>query len=327
MNVVLDSILSAGVLPGSPRRAHVSPVKLDTTALPGGSLVMLLFVNDDPEPRYVLRMPRTPEQPERLIRNYESLEDMMRLDGVANTVPEPVYCGQLGGTTASVETCVPGLPLAVLMRAAREEGRNEHFARLFSLAADWIWELHAETAQTETHFGEQIEAEAQRVVRVLHPAGMLTDAQASSLLESARAAACCAHPIVRIHGDFNPNNTMLAEDGRLYVIDWEFSGPGWALYDVFTLARTSWFHPAANVPPDAVRAQALWDPRTSVGKAFARAISRYERRHQVARSEIRALFGIYVAGLVAEQVEPTPATTSTSMDAWQALLAAALTTE
>lgn len=324
MNTILAEILEARVLPGAPTRAHVSPVKLDTTALPGGSLVMLLFVNDEPEPRYVLRIPRTPDHPERLIRNYRSLEAVAREPGVGNSVPHPIYCGELGGTVSSVETCVPGYPLAVAMRIARDEGHLDHLAKLFRIAADWIWSLHDQCDRFTAHQAECILQHAQRAVSILMSTGIVSPPQAEWLLDAARAADVSSMPVARIHGDFNPNNALLDGDGSLYVIDWEFSGPGWPLYDLFTLARTSWFHPAANVDPSPSRAQALWDRRTPLGRAFGDALGRYEHRYNLSRADVRALFGVFVAGLVAAEVEQMRGRNPTLGEPWQALLRTAL---
>ncbi len=324
MNAVLNGILEAKVLPGAPARAHVSPVKLDTSALPGGSMVMLLFVDDEPEPRYVLRMPRTPNQPERLIRNYRSLQVVAREPRMGRSVPSPVYCGELGGATSSVETCVPGLPLAVAMRVARDEGRLDHLAGLFRQAAEWIWEFHTRCDSDEVGRSDHVTRYARRAIGILQRLDIVSPAQADWLLDVAVASDQSMAPAPRIHGDFNPNNTLLDEHGRLYVIDWEFSGPGWPLYDLFTLARTAWFHPSANVDPSPARAQALWDPRAPLGRSFGDALSRYEQRYGLARTDLRALFAVYVAGLVADQVEEMRGENVTLTEPWQSLLRAAL---
>lgn len=321
---VLDQMLAMGILPGTPRSAHLSPVKLDTTALPGGSLVLLLFVGSEHDPRYVLRVPRTPEQPDRLMQNFSSLEALSDVPGIRRFVPDPVYCGRLDGTFASVETCVPGLPMALQMRIARDEGNGEELARLFSMMADWIWELHQATGTHDDASTDQEEARALEAIEHLERTAMVSDTQASWLKAVARSAACRTRVVARVHGDFNPNNALVAEQERIYVIDWEFSRPGWPVYDLFTLARTSWFDTPGGPGPSATRALALWDPRTTMGRTFARALARYESLIGMGRDDMRALFGVYVARLVVEQLANRAAWMPTMEEAWRSLLAVAV---
>ncbi|MBM3496384.1 MAG: hypothetical protein FJX72_18995, partial [Armatimonadetes bacterium] len=178
MNTIVQSVLEANALPGLPRITHVSPVKLDTTALPGGSLVMLLFVDDAPEPRYVLRLPRTPEVPDRILTNYDALRALSSVPAVAPSVPSAVYCGVVDSVLASVETCVPGLPLAVRMRVARNEGNREELAHLFGLAARWVWQLHAAPLTPECSvYAHDMEACAYGAIGRLREAGLLTEPQ------------------------------------------------------------------------------------------------------------------------------------------------------
>ncbi|NLI00485.1 MAG: aminoglycoside phosphotransferase family protein [Chthonomonadales bacterium] len=324
MTPVLDHMLAMGVLPDTPRSAHLSPVKLDTTALPGGSVVMLLFVGSDDEPRYVLRMPRTPEHPERLVCNFSSLEVLSGISELRSDVPDPVFCGHVDGTLASVETCVPGLPMALRMRIARDEGDLQELVRLFQLMADWIWELHQTTATPDAASDAAEEVRALDAIVQLQETGMLSEPQASWLTGVARSAGCRARAISRIHGDFNPNNALIADHDRIYVIDWEFSRPGWPLYDLFTLARTAWFDPPGGTGPSATRAQALWDPRTAMGQAFTRAISRYEALVGMDRADMRALFGVYVARLVVEQLAQRAAWMPRLEEEWRSLVAVAV---
>ncbi len=321
---LVEKILSAGVLPHV-RRGHVSPVKLDTTALPGGSLVMLLFVNDEAEPSYVLRTPRTPRQPQRILTNFNSLRYLSQVRPVARSVPRAVFCGDLDGLLTSIETCVPGLPLAVNLRIARHEGRRDDAAHLFGLGAQWLWNLHAATrAKTPlAPCGQQdAEASATKSICALRDEGLLTTAQAASLLSAVRLANGPTMPVSRVHGDYNPNNMLLDRRKGVSVIDWEFSRTGWALWDLFTLARTAWFHPAGVPEPSATLAQEVWDPRTPFGRAFAVALRRYEQAWGIHRAHCRLLFGVYIAQYLTEQLglPPLPSVP----EAWKTLLLAAV---
>jgi aminoglycoside phosphotransferase (APT) family kinase protein len=317
--------MEADILGGAERVTHVSPVKHDTTALPGGSLVLLLFVDRDPEPRYVMRVPRTPDLPDRLLTNFNTLRALSSVPGVADAVPHAVYCGLVDGVLASVETCVPGLPLAVKMRVARDEGNREESARLFAHAADWVWRLHASTSPAPCAIAAaDMDTRARQAIRLLDRKGLLSDPQVAWLYSAARSQTCAATPSARIHGDFNPNNALLDHDGRVYVIDWEFSGPGWPLYDLFTLARTAWFHPAGTPDPNPAHAQALWDPRTPIGRVFSAALRRYEALIGLGRSEARTLFGLYVACLAADRVAEAGSWPPSSADAWISLLNSAI---
>lgn len=319
---VVDRLLSRGVLPGA-RTGRVCPVKLDTTALPGGSIVMLLFVNDEPEPSFVVRTPRTPGHPQRILRNFESLRFLAQLRAVSRLVPRPVYCGELDGEMTSVESCMPGLPLAVPMRIARVERRLADAAYLFGIAALWLWRLHCQTSSLRISEGSLRNRETSlgRSICALHDEGFISASQKRSLFEALRIAAGQAMPVARVHGDFNPNNVLVDRRNGLSVIDWEFSGPGWSLWDLFTLARTAWFHPAANMDPSASMAQEMWDPRHPLGRALAVALARYEAASGIRREQCRLLFGLYMAEYVTEQLGLPPRHMS---EPWRALLQAAL---
>jgi aminoglycoside phosphotransferase (APT) family kinase protein len=324
---VIERLLASGAIAGAHRLSDVSPVKLDTTALPGGSLVMLLFVDDDAEPRYVLRVPRTPDHRERILTNYGSLRALTRVSAVAKSVPQPIFCGPVDGLLASIETCVPGLPLAVGLRIARQEGRYEETARLFDVAAQWVYNLHCATMSEAS---DDVAGRGGRRSRIhaaicaLRAAELVSCSQASSLEAAIVFADGRSMPLSRVHGDYNPNNLLLAARDRLSVIDWEFSGAGWPLWDLFTLARTAWFHPAGIEEPDPSNALSLWDPRTPIGRAFRMALQRYEVRTGLRRDQCRTLFGVYVAELIWEHQMRDAEPGATPSEQWRTLLRAAL---
>lgn len=323
---VIERLLSSGAIGGAHRLSDVSPVKLDTTALPGGSLVMLLFLDNDPEPRYVLRVPRTPDHPERILTNYGSLRELSRVPAIANSVPRPVFCGNVDGLLASIETCVPGLPLAVSLRIARHEGRYEEAARLFDIAAQWVWHLHSATMANGVDAdgcGER-RSTVDTAIRALQGAGLVSHSQAASLMAAIDDADRRGMPLSRVHGDYNPNNMLLEARERLSVIDWEFSRTGWSLWDLFTLARTAWFHPAGVDEPNPSNALSLWDPRTHIGRAFRSALQRYEARTGLRRDQSRMLFSVYVAELIWEHQIKDGAPGVPPSGQWRALLRAAL---
>jgi len=286
---------------------------------------MLLFVNDEVEPSYVLRTPRTPDRPQRILTNYNTLRYLSQVRPLSGSVPRPIFCGELDGEVTSVETCVPGLPLAVSLRNARYEGRRDDAAWLFALSARWLWNLHVATAtKAALEPGRQSpqEQRAMRAVCAMWDHGLIEDFQARSLFGAVRVGAQPCMPRARVHGDYNPNNMLM--DGRrtIHVIDWEFSTQGWALWDLFTLARTAWFHPPWVAEPNAVLAQEVWDPRTPMGRAFARALRRYEERWGIRRDQCRLLFGVYIAEYIFEQ-KGAELTRGVSA-AWRTLMQAAV---
>lgn len=321
---VVDRLIAAGAIPGA-RRARVCPVKLDTTALPGGSIVMLLFVNDEHEPSYVVRTPRTPDQPQRILRNFSTLQYLSQLRSLSPSIPRPIFCGQIDGEVTSVETCVPGLPLAVPLRHARYEGRRQDAAWLFSVAAQWLWTLHVSTAlqpagtDGRQNLAERRSAHAVCLMQDLH---VISESQARSLFGALRLTSQPIMPRARIHGDYNPNNMLLNGSRTVSVIDWEFSVSGWALWDLFTLARSAWFHPPGISDPDAALAQEIWDPRTPMGRAFLAALKRYEGRWGIRREQCRLLFGLYIAEYILEQ--KGPALEKGLSSAWRSLMQAAV---
>lgn len=321
----VQRLVESGALSGAHRLTDVSPVKLDTTALPGGSLVMLLFVDADPEPRYVMRVPRTPEHPERILTNYGSLRALSKVPSISKKVPKPVFCGSVDGLLTSIETCVPGLPLAVSLRIARDEGRREEAAALYSIAAEWLWALHAHTQADKPAplSGGHLPSPDESII-ALNDLGLVTRDQTGALRSALEIAQRAAMPQTRVHGDYNPNNILLHERERLSVIDWEFSGSGWALWDLFTLARTAWFHPAGIAQPNPTEALSVWDPRTPIGRAHDAALRRYEGRWGLQRQHTRRLFALFVAQLVMERIRDEMGWAASPPDEWRALLRASI---
>ena len=65
--LVADYLRRTSAVPGIGPQTHLSAIKMRSTTREGGALVSLLFLDYEPEPRYVLRVPRYAGRDERRV--------------------------------------------------------------------------------------------------------------------------------------------------------------------------------------------------------------------------------------------------------------------
>jgi aminoglycoside phosphotransferase len=218
---------------------RLSPVFL-TPRFQRSGHVVALFVSNDQELRYVVKIPRAREFESRLLREAFNLNRACKL-GI-NGIPQLIGLENHGGTIALVETAVPGIPI------------DAEFARTNAVAADrcvsrWLIDLH----NASSVHGENLSEWGSSLC--LEPLDALRDhIEDDSIGRAREILSVLKHsdlPLPLVHGDMSAPNLLLQSDSRCGVIDWEFARqPGLPLSDyIFFLA---FILTAQGAAPDAV---------------------------------------------------------------------------
>ena len=283
----------SGVVPGITSSTEIDAIKMNTTTFQGGSLVSLLFLDGSDSPSYVLRVPRDRARPERVRANYQALTALRDIASVSGTVPKPVYRGEVGGTILTVETCMHGTSLYAELsdRTARTETVMD---RLF----EWAWRLHASTTSDPAPgFADLVSSDLQLICE----AKLVSAESASFLSDWLDHGLESGIKFAFRHGDFNPNNVLIGEDGAPSgVVDWEYSGIGPAVFDVFSMLRTGMFLAESEAGGIADQIEELFRGIHPESPSLLRALARY-----TVEDNYRAQFYVYVVQMLADFIRTT----------------------
>jgi hypothetical protein len=216
-----------------------------------GKICCYLFPGDATEPRWVAKIPRNPQDNERLVREYSLIQNLRDRGSffVRATVPGPLWMSSIGGHVLVLEPYLHGQRMDdLLMRTVSSSSSNASTCMYVQMALEWI--LHAqleEGAQPRRLSTGQVQRYLIEPMSTLRSTARLMPAESAFLDRIEANLGCLAQrplPLVFYHGDFQPANLLVTSSG-LKVIDWEFGEPlGLPLMDVFSLlART---YAAAN---------------------------------------------------------------------------------
>jgi aminoglycoside phosphotransferase (APT) family kinase protein len=318
---VTDALRISGVLPDVGRDTKLSAIKMRNSSTQGGSLVSLLFVDEAPTPRYVLRVPRDPARPERLASNFSALTKLTDLPGLRDTVPIPAFSGKIEGVHVTIETFLDGSSAAMEIAVAERRGAADRQASIFEKAASWLWRLHESTWEPS---GGRFLARCKADIDVIAGSGFLTPERERVALSLLEAASAVPVPFAWCHGDYNPNNLLLKQNGEsIGVIDWEYAGADCALFDLFQFATISWLFPAWSSGLED-RSRQLWTQGTWIGREFLAATERYARRSSLPSDQLQKLFPLYVYRMAADLTRLVGARQEKMYDFWHALLKASV---
>lgn len=233
-------------------------------------VVLFLLDRRADTPRYVVKMPRHPDEGGRLEREAAALAHVASAgvdDAVA--VPRVVFSGTVGRERLPV---LGQLGLAGAPFRRRMTGRPDD--PLLATLVDWVTGLGAGSAAPAGP-GEV----AERLEPLLHDflRGGASDEE-RRVLTGAVAALCEAPdlPLVLEHGDLGVWNVLVRLDGRPAVLDWEAGVPrGMPLWDLLYLLRS---YTASSTRAGSDRARAVLDlleGRPPLGDCFTGASDRY----------------------------------------------------
>lgn len=314
----------SGAVPGITPATRLNLVKLRSLT----SMLSLVFVDDDPVPRYVLKVERDRARAPKLLAACEAMRAVAQVPHLRNTVPEIVFCGGAGseaGMLATMETFLDGPVLAIPLGVARDRGDHEKAARLLRTAYQWLEDFHRafrheEPGTLAERFLEDLN------LRIASPSMAAALPPEFFGLLGHLSASICVHalPWGRIHGDFNPYNVILtnADPPAVGVIDWDGSEPGCQLWDVFQMAVIAHLLPAD--PQIRIPLQtALWEGSDPEADAFLTTLARYSADPQ-AMQQFRRAYALYLAYMLAGLQLQAGDRPEPMLDFWKALLVAEL---
>ncbi|MEP6775796.1 MAG: aminoglycoside phosphotransferase family protein [Chloroflexota bacterium] len=203
-----------------------------------------VFVNDEAQPRWVAKMPRSPRDNGVLAHEYSVTRHLREAGSgyVRDTIAGPVLTATISGNLVGIEPYLQGRPMDGLMSVARNCDAPEVVDNL-ELALDWLLRCQQSTLMEPHRLSEQeLETYLLRPVAQMRATSRLTPNEAAyldTLEDDINLLADLPLPLVFKHGDFQPGN-ILVNGKAIHVIDWEFGAVlGLPLHDVFGfIART-----------------------------------------------------------------------------------------
>jgi hypothetical protein len=275
----------------SSRHLDILPDRLSfLVQAPGTSsvnkIVFLVFLDLEPEPTWVVKIPRLPEGVQSLQSERNLLNELSRsakAHAVPILLPEPVFQFDLEQVQAFGQTAVTGIPLQQVLQP-------DSLRRLATQLTCWQislaklsrgWNHETSSSQFVEKIISQIESE------------LGTHTELSELLTQTRRvlANLSDLPLVCVHNDFTIWNAKQKSEG-LSIFDWtDAYRSGAPMLDlVYALASTTFLvEKAWETSERSCRVyRRLLDPSTSSGAIFNECIQQYAKQ----------------VGLKAEQVAP-----------------------
>jgi hypothetical protein len=178
-----------------------------------GKVVVLVFEEPDPVPRFAVKMARVPDSVAGLQREALVLRTLEgRRPGGLEGVPRVVFTRALGETFAEAQTGVSGVPLSPLVS-------RKNYVELANAATAWLTGLAVYSGQASTNdeWERLVEPAFLQFSRTF---GQIVD---DRLLGDTREALLGLRGLASVceQRDFAPWNVFLQPDGRLAVLDWE----------------------------------------------------------------------------------------------------------
>jgi hypothetical protein len=203
-----------------------------------------IFANDEDQPRWVAKMPRSPRDNGVLAHEY-SVTRHLRAQGsgyIRSTIAGPALTATISEHLVGIEPYLQGRPMDGLMSVARSYDAPEVLENL-DLALDWLLRCQQSTLhRTERLSSVELEAYLREPIAHMRATSRLTPIEREyldKLDDDIDRLAGVPLALVFKHGDFQPGN-ILINGKAIHVIDWEFGAPlGLPLHDVFGfIART-----------------------------------------------------------------------------------------
>lgn len=175
----------------------------------------LIFNCSQPHPLMIIKAARTEIHQERLRREYESLQQISRMETIKDTVPKPIGMYEVESHLVTVETFVPGTPLSILLRR-RDRIKEEQVRTDLQMVQNWM-QLLQRASQTEA-----VSTVGRLALQYdLESCGIRLPKQ---FIDEITSLASIFHgfsfTLTGSHGDLWPGN-YLVQDKGVGIIDWE----------------------------------------------------------------------------------------------------------
>ena len=155
--------------------------------------IFFIFKDDDRHPFAVFKATNDPIAFDRLKREYETLSYLSANESLKGTVPLPLAFFEMSKHTCLLESALDGTPMVYAIKGIRSKRELRKMKVFFTLVVDFLVSLSQKREKAENEHPER------------------------SVVE---------------HGDFNPPNIFVSENG-IKIFDWEYSNmSGIPLHDL-----------------------------------------------------------------------------------------------
>ena len=187
------------------------------------------FADDEPSPRYIVKIPRSPFYNEGLMQEVRTIKRLRTTvsEDIRATLPGPMHVVRLSGHCVVVEPVIPGQPMDSLIRPDKPLDRSRTNV-LMALAHGWLMQIQQEAPHRKGTLDAGMISE--HILEPLSAASVSADLTTAEedyidyLRRIARTLEGQDMPLYLYHGDFRAGN-ILVDGGRVAVLDWEFSRP------------------------------------------------------------------------------------------------------
>ena len=205
-------------------------------------LCCYIFIDNEPQPRWVAKMMRSRVDNEILAREYGIIRYLRDhgSDFVRTTVPGPLLTTYIAEHLVGIEPYLTGQPMDGCL-SHTEMWMDGDMRDYLDLAIDWLIRTQKETPSCHAQLtSDQLESHFLRPIDRLRKVARLTTAEQIYLERlTERIDSVSGYPLALgfNHGDFQSGNILLDGDS-IAVIDWEFGAiTGLPLMDVFSFLR------------------------------------------------------------------------------------------
>lgn len=219
---------------------RISVIELNRSGPVQTALALLVFQDGGGEPLAFIKASTDAARAAALRREFDNLTRLTRGDlDFLRTIPEPLYCEELGSLTVLAESAGPGTRMKDFPPDTYFASRR--FRETYAACVRWLARL-AETLSEEPAVLPK--DAARREIERYRGRHRVSPALAGLLDESLRAVENASIPGAPSHGDFCTANVIIRSDGGLFVIDWEYPlGRTWPLADLLYFTTSTWCIP------------------------------------------------------------------------------------
>jgi hypothetical protein len=220
---------------------RISVIELNRSGPAQASVVLLAFLAGQGDPLAFIKATSDEDRAVALRREFDNLTRLGR-DGSASvrrSVPEPLYCEQLGDLTVLAETAMPGTRMKDFPPDSYFASRR--FRGHYSLAVRWLIDFQRSLAGDAPPSPPD---EAAREIERYRDTHRVSPTLSDLLDDTVGNLQIGNVPLAPSHGDFCTANVVIPDGNDLFVIDWEYPlTRTWPLADLLYFTCSTWCVP------------------------------------------------------------------------------------
>ena len=275
------------------------------------SISFLVFIDEESEPRYIVKLNRDPDFADAVVSEYNNLHSIVTLlQDTRDSVPEPLFLKEVNGYTMLCQRALKGKKLGYELFSRRNtKGKAKIVDNFLSNSFRWLSRFHLETNAGYRELDEEfLETE------VALPARMFLEqfkdnnngyfkSRLDNMARGLRSNMGAKVPVSSIHGDFTYRNILLY-GSDIRVIDWEDCDKSAVPFQdiFFFIAQLGLnFYPELE-PTESFKA--FFKKGTWTRQILDRSLKQYSETTALERKIIVDMFPFFILKLLAIPCEP-----------------------